>query len=213
MDLKVDVYKSDSVDAPQVVLLCYDDSEGAKIYEALKKISDAPLTLIAVSGLDWNNDMSPWPSKAVFKGMPDFGGKSGEFLEKLIEMLPEASIRYICGYSMAGLFALWALYNSTIFDGAASCSGSLWYPGFEEYTAENDFAKSPKKVYLSLGDREAKTRNPVMAAVEAKTLAICEHLKEQGIETVFEMNQGNHFAEPDVRTAKGIAWLLSHLSS
>lgn len=213
MDLKVDVYKSDSVDAPQVVLLCYDDGEGAKIYEALKKISDAPLTLIAVSGLDWNNDMSPWPSKAVFKGMPDFGGKSGEFLEKLIEMLPEASIRYICGYSMAGLFALWALYNCDLFDGAASCSGLLWYPKFDEYIRGNEPKKNPQKIYMSLGDREAKTRNPVMATVEDKTLAIFEHFKAMGIETRFEMNQGNHFAEPDVRTAKGIAWLLSHLSS
>lgn len=213
MDLKVDVYKSDSVDAPQVVLLCYDDGEDAKIYEALKKISDAPLTLVAVSGLDWNNDMSPWPSKAVFKGMPDFGGKSGEFLERLIEMLPEASARYICGYSMAGLFALWALYNCDLFDGAASCSGSLWYPKFDEYIRENEPKKNPQKIYMSLGDREAKTRNPVMATVEDKTLAIFEHFKALGIETRFEMNQGNHFAEPDVRTAKGIAWLLSHLSS
>ena len=213
MDLKVDVYKSDSVDAPQVVLLCYDDGEDAKIYEALKKISDAPLTLVAVSGLDWNNDMSPWPSKAVFKGMPDFGGKSGEFLERLIEMLPEASARYICGYSMAGLFALWALYNCDLFDGAASCSGSLWYPKFDEYIRENEPKKNPQKIYMSLGDREAKTRNPVMATVEDKTLAIFEHYKTLGIETRFEMNQGNHFAEPDVRTAKGIAWLLSHLSS
>lgn len=206
--MEIKVYQSDIEDAPQVVLLCYDGSEGDKVLKAVRHMTDAPFTLVTVCGLDWNNDMSPWPSKAVFKGTPDFGGKSGEFLRRLEERLPKAAVRYICGYSMAGLFALWTLYNCTLFDGAASCSGSLWYPGFEEYVSENEFAKMPQKIYLSLGDREAKTRNPVMATVEEKTLAILERLKSKGIETVFEMNQGNHFAEPDVRTAKGIAWLL-----
>ena len=33
-------------------------------------------------------------------------------------------------------------------------------------------------------------------------------LRERGAETTLELNPGNHFCEPDVRTARGIAWLL-----
>lgn len=30
------------------------------------------------------------------------------------------------------------------------------------------------------------------------------------INTVFEMNEDNHFTEPDMRTAKGIDWLINN---
>lgn len=33
-------------------------------------------------------------------------------------------------------------------------------------------------------------------------------LRERGVETTLELNPGNHFCEPDARTARGIAWLL-----
>ncbi len=38
--------------------------------------------------------------------------------------------RGIAGYSLAGLFALWAVYQTGLFDRAASVSGSLWFDGF-----------------------------------------------------------------------------------
>ena len=31
----------------------------------------------------------------------------------------------------------------------------------------------------------------------------------QGTDCVLEWNEGNHFKEPDLRTAKGFAWLLN----
>ena len=33
-------------------------------------------------------------------------------------------------------------------------------------------------------------------------------LRKRGVETTLELNPGNHFCEPDARTACGIAWLL-----
>ena len=61
---------------------------------------------------------------------------------------------------------------------------------------------------MSLGDREAKTKNKVMATVEDNTKAIAEHYKSLGTDVLFEMNQGGHFTYPAMRTAKGIAFLL-----
>ena len=51
----------------------------------------------------------------------------------------------------------------------------------------------PEKVYLSLGDRESKTRNPVMATVGDRTAKAESMFREMGSEVVFESNPGNHF--------------------
>ena len=63
-------------------------------------------------------------------------------------------------------------------------------------------------VYLSLGDREEKTRNPVMATVGVRIREAYEWLKGQGIDTALEWNQGNHFKDADLRTARAFAWAV-----
>ena len=64
-------------------------------------------------------------------------------------------------------------------------------------------------VYLSLGDREEKTRNPVMAKVGSAIKEGYSILTETGTDCVLEWNKGNHFKEPDLRTAKAFAWLMN----
>jgi len=67
-------------------------------------------------------------------------------------------------------------------------------------------------VYLSLGDKEEKTRNPVMRTVGDNIRRQHELLQADPSceKCILEMNQGNHFKEPDIRTAKGFAWLLQN---
>ena len=205
-----------SESAPLVVMNSFGD-EWKHVAEELEELEAPDHAFLAVSGFEWNVDLSPWKAPAVFKGEPDFGGGADAYLEQLTnEIVPEAVRKhgidpdavYIAGYSMAGLFALYSLYKTGVFNGAASCSGSLWYPGFIDYVHANDFAGTPSKVYLSLGDREAKTRNPVMATVEDNAKAAATLYKGKGVDVVLEMNKGGHFDEPALRTAKGIAWLL-----
>jgi len=38
-----------------------------------------------------------------------------------------------------------------------------------------------------------------------------ELLKAKGVNTTFEWNQGNHFKDVDIRTAKAFAWALNLL--
>ena len=45
-------------------------------------------------------------------------------------------------------------------------SGSLWFYDFMEYCKSNDYRKLPDKIYFSLGDKEANTRNPILKTVE-----------------------------------------------
>ena len=109
---------------------------------------------------------------------------------------------------MAGLFSLWAAYQTDIFTGIAAVSPSVWFPGFIDYMREHEIKS--KTVYLSLGDREEKTRNPVMAQVGNCIRSGYDWLKECGVDCTLEWNSGNHYWEPDMRTAKAFAWILNH---
>ena len=113
---------------------------------------------------------------------------------------------YIGGYSLAGLFALWAAYQTDGFAGVAAASPSIWFPGFTEYMTSRSIHTG--RVYLTLGDREEKTRNPVMSTVGDRIRAMNDYLTSQGKVCTLEWNQGNHFKEPDLRMAKGFSFML-----
>lgn len=209
----VTVFPAAEPDAPVVYLNTFGE-EGQKVFDALP--ADPLLTLVAISGLDWSRDMAPWDSPAVFKNAAPFTGGADDYLQLLTgEILPTAERelpgaprwRGIAGYSLAGLFAVYALYRTDVFARAASVSGSLWFPGFREYVFAHTPLRRPDCVYFSLGDRESKTRNPVLRTVQENTEAICEFYREQGIRTTFQPNPGGHHDRPVERTAAGVDWI------
>lgn len=65
-----------------------------------------------------------------------------------------------------------------------------------------------ENVYLSLGDKEEKARNPVMATVGDRIREAYELLKKQNINCILEWNEGNHFKDADLRTAKAFSWVM-----
>ena len=83
-------------------------------------------------------------------------------------------------------------------------SGSLWFPDFVEYVEQHEMKRVPKKFYISLGDREAKTRNKILQTVQENTEKIVAYYQSQSIPVEFELNPGNHYKNPALRTAKGI---------
>lgn len=195
-----------------ILLQMVDDHDLAGIESEIAEIhrlTERDFCLIAVKVQDWNNDLSPWPAPAVF-GKEGFGGGAPEIIEHVLEICCEPDKTYIIGgYSLSALFALWAAYQTDIFAAVAAASPSMWFPGFMEYMKDNK--PDTKCVYLSLGDKEEKTRNPVMATVGDKTREVKEILEEQEIETILEWNQGNHFKDADVRTAKGFVWAMNQI--
>ena len=171
-----------------------------------EKLEDC--ALLSLSGFDWNDMLSPWPAEKIFKKGADFGGNADELVTVLeTEIVPQVREQLdperliIAGYSLAGLFSLYAATKTDVFDACASVSGSLWYPGFDAYL--KDHPVHCGKIYLSLGDAEKKTKNPVMSQVEAKTREAAD-LLSAGAEVIFEMNPGGHFNEPDKRIIKAI---------
>ena len=210
------LYKADNPAAPLIVLNTFGD-EGEAVYAAVRSLTKKDLSMLVVSGMDWNRDLSPWEAPAVFKNDAPFGGKADEFLDKLLDQaIPDAVSELgskpqfiaIAGYSLAGLFAVYSLYRTDIFSRAASASGSFWFPGFLEFASSHEFLKKPQRLYLSLGDREAKTRNPVMSTVQDNAEKLAAMFRGRGIDTVFELNPGNHFMDPALRMAKGIRSIL-----
>ncbi len=140
-----------------------------------------------------------------------FGEGARETLDRVLETASDAGKRYfIGGYSLAGLFALWAVYQTDVFAGAAAVSPSVWFPGFVDYMKEKEILTG--KVYLSLGDREERTGNPVMRTVGRCIREGYEILEKNGVDSVLEWNKGNHFKDPGKRVGKGFGWLLGRMT-
>ena len=164
---------------------------------------------------DWNRELSPWEAPAVF-GKADFGSGAGETLNFILhrllpELLREFSLSetlpvILGGYSLAGLFALWSGCQSDRFSAIAAASPSVWFPDWIAYAKTN--RNHAEHVYLSLGDREARTKNPVMATVGTCIQTQLEILRESGIDCILEWNQGNHFQDPEKRTAAAFSWCM-----
>ena len=201
---------------PVVVVPSFGD-EGQKLWQALDESGCGGSLLAAIPVTDWEGTLSPWPAKKVFKGGSDFGNGADSYLEELTGvMIPEIRKQsgiaegpcFIAGYSFAGLFALYSLYKSDVFSGAASVSGSLWFPGFTEFAMSHELRRKPDRLYLSLGDRESSTRNEIMKTVGEKTELLYQYYQSLDIPCIYESNPGNHFQDPEKRLAKGIRWLL-----
>ena len=173
--------------------------------DIIRELAGGNFLLRAVK-VDWFRDLSPWNAPAVFGDTP-FGDGARQTLDKILKLTGDTEKRYILGgYSLGGLFALWAAFQTGVFGGVAAVSPSVWFPGFAEYAASRRILT--ERVYLSLGDREEKTRNPVMATVGSRIRELHEQLRAKGVPCCLEWNEGNHFKDPDLRTAKGFAWIL-----
>lgn len=169
--------------------------------------------LAAIPVSDWNRELSPWDAPPVF-GKEGFGHGAADtllFLERELlptvlqqYELPEALPVILGGYSLAGLFSLWCAYQTDRFSAVAAASPSVWFPAWIEYAQRQ--AIRAQHVYLSLGDREEKTKNPVMAQVGSRIRTMEQLLREQGVDCALEWNEGNHFRDAEKRTAAAFAW-------
>ena len=172
----------------------------------------------AVPVKSWNDELSPWEAPAVW-GKESFGGKAADTLRFLAEQviptlkqqfaLPE-NIRIILGgYSLSGLFALWASTQTDIFSGVAAASPSVWFPGWMEF--EQQHPMQAQCIYLSLGDREERTKNLTMAAVSDNIRALHRELAGRSKDCALEWNSGGHFKDADLRTAKAFRWVMEDM--
>ena len=213
---EIAVYPSVAPGRPIIYLNTFEE-EGEQVYQMLQDTECPDFTLVTISGLAWHHDMTPWETPPVSEGAPPCTGGADEYLRLLTEeILPKAEEtvqgpvlwRGLAGYSLAGLFAIYAACQTQTFSRVASMSGSLWFPGFREYVSAHGMTGGITHMYLSLGDRECRTGNPYMKTVQERTGEIAALYAQKGIDTIFQLNPGNHFKNTIRRTAAGIAWIL-----
>ena len=192
---------------------------GEDVWKAAHEMHCPPFNLVSIYDFNADADLSPWEAENIWKGQPPFSGKAAEHLQELIEsVFPEveshlpapSSYLAMAGYSLAGLFTLWSVWNTDCFKRIACISSSFWYPDLITYIQTHQMMAKPAYLYFSLGDKESKTKHPLMKQVEERTQTVYELIQAQQIPTIFEMNPGNHFKDSDKRTARGIQWIVSH---
>ena len=198
-------------------VIIYMHTASDDMEKLIMELDDVNAVLVAIDGVDWNRDLSPWAGKKAFRSGEAFVGGADAYLKELSETIVptvEGSIgftpscRILAGYSLAGLFALYAMYRTSIFNGLGSISGSLGYDGFLEFMIKNQPMKIPDRVYFSLGNREKITRNQRLGLVEDHTIQAEKHMRCLGSDTLFELNPGNHFEDVTDRIARGLRWLV-----
>ncbi|MBQ9275835.1 MAG: hypothetical protein IJ228_13600 [Succinivibrio sp.] len=213
--VRVDIHGPVQGSAPLIVLNTFEH-EGEHVYELCQEAGCPPLRLAAISALEWDCDLIPWEAPAPFAGRPPYQAGAAAYLKRLKEIIvPEIhnsltgtpKFTGLAGYSLGGLFALYAACSGSPFTHFASASGSLWYPGFADYLSRANCPDSVKHVYLSLGDKEAATRNRVLRQVECATRRTLSCLQQRGIDCVFVAERGGHNTQCDERMARALRWL------
>ena len=205
----MNVFEYGEREAESVLVQMVDENDMALLNTEVEEIrkKTTPFSLIAVKVDSWNSDLSPWPAPQAF-GNESFGDGAGATLQYVLSLCSDKTKNYyIGGYSLAGLFALWSVTQTDTFKGVAAASPSVWFPGFTDFLRNNSVRT--QSVYLSLGDRESKTRNKTMGTVADRIIDVKDIITSQNIECFFEWNEGGHFKNPDKRTANAFAYLLN----
>lgn len=222
---------------------------GAPVVYLLGNVADhspvqapAGVSLVCI-GVDlWEENFSPWCAPRVFAKGPNFGDGAQKTLDILInQAIPWAesdlteppAYRVLVGYSLAGLFSLWAGVSQSgisqpgisqqvaygcqpgavptpTFQRIGAVSGSFWFPGLLDYVDQqlSGGAVGLTHAYLSLGDREARTPNPQIMHVRENAELLASKLRDAGITSTFELNRGNHFQNVEGRMQKALNWLV-----
>ena len=208
-------------DTEYILIQPVDENDISVLDNEVKHIeenTDRNFSLVAFKIEDWNSELTPW-EMPLLRGKGNFGDGATRTLEFIKnDLIPAVSeyinienkeIKYILGgYSLAGLFSLWSGYQTDIFEGIAAVSPSVWYKKWIEYVeAEKPLSE---KIYLSLGDTEEKTKHQILSKIGNNIRKQHEILENSGnVKTVLEWNEGNHFKNPDIRTAKGFLWVMN----
>ncbi len=202
-----------------------------KAHESLKTLTSFKnYLIIGISIKDWNTNLTPWYCPRLFgKKNNDFKGKGQQTFDWLINhcipkiendfsnlFVEDITNKYIAGYSLSALFALWVFYSDKnkkekIFNGVCACSPSLWFIKWDEFMKDR-YAPEDSIIYLSLGDKEGFTKNEAFQKMRTGMDKMIELVSnDKGVRKYFyEENKGGHFDHCENRMAKGFKWILEN---
>lgn len=182
-------------------------------------------SIVRVPVGDWGDNLTPWPAGSAFRGRPDYGGNAATTLEWLTaNAMPSLergwhlspSRRAVCGYSLGGLFSLYAFAHAGVFDACGCISGSVWYPGWVDHLRAVCTAPgtdlSGRFAFLSVGSREKHAPQPMLRSVEDNMGACAMILRGCGCEVAFEVGPGSHMQHEAERYDLALSRLDGFLS-
>lgn len=209
--------------------------------DLIAQASPTGFAMVFFDCVEWARALMPWADDAVSRDAKV--GRHAPDTLRFIEhtLLPWLRERFgalpciIGGYSLGGLFALWAARNTDAFAAVAAASPSLWINGWGEYAAAHPIL-SPQAtahhslnttlqistpqhittttpIHLSLGDREEHCRNQRMKrigdCVRAEHTLLCQQLSPTAV--TLRWHEGGHFGAEAERTAEAFAWCIEQL--
>lgn len=183
-----------------------------------KELAGFPCTVVFIEISDWDNQLTPWPAPGLYRGDADFKGEAPDTLKALVERLVpgiEAAEglgprrRSVAGYSLAGLFSVYAFANSSVFDSVASMSGSFWYEGWLDYLKGLRPDKAGCFAYFSLGTKESSANPPILHSVKDNTDATAAALERWGARVESRMVPGGHISHVSERINAGLSALAA----
>ena len=184
------------------------ESEASKIAAA----TEAPFVLVTFEVEDWTLDLMPWPDRNISREEDLRASVTLNFI--LQSLLPALEGMYgtlpviIGGYSLGGLFALWASTFTDRFCAVAAASPSLWIRDWIPFVRKHPPLAS--SIYLSLGEREEHVRNQAIAKV-GDCIRETYQLLTESRHCILVWEDGNHFTDNDGRLARAFAWCLKEM--
>ena len=178
-------------------------------------------TIATITIRSWNDSLTPWPAPGLYRGEPEFGGQATITLTELVgEAIPtiekveglEPSKQSICGYSLGGLFSLFAFTHSNVFSACACISGSVWYKGWVEHMRKLNFDGAGRFAFLSIGSKEKHAAPKILHHVQDNMEECALILRKHGCETEFHIGPGNHMSFGKERFDKGFSALDAFLA-
>ena len=216
--VKLYVYRSNVQNATTIYIL--DGDQFAEPFNRWIIKHHPPLNFVLLNANNRTDDYTPWPLQASETMPMDFEGKAEEhlsfisthvipFCESEYGLASSAEKRVIGGYSLGGLFSLYAAVNTDLFGTVLSCSSSLWYPDFLDYLKEHPFKAAHPKLYMSVGDQEGTTATNLTADQTLNTLALKDWIepKFQAGDFQFTLEEGNHGNDIPGRAWRAVEWV------
>lgn len=192
---------------------------GEWIEEAAEKFG---VSVAVITGMDWDDDLTPWPAKGQPPGSPDFRGNASRFLPKLItEAVPETERRLglsanvertLAGVSLSGLFTLWQWMTDDFFRNIICLSGSFWYAGMVDWIKSRPVPRKAGRAYFLLGNLEARTKVKAFQPVQTDTEEIVGYLRRGGIDAMLELVPGNHYQYGEARLTRAFTRMFTPTS-
>lgn len=210
--------------------------------DLIAQASPTGFAMVFFDCVEWARALMPWADDAVSRDA-EVGRHAPDTLHFIEHaLLPWLRERFgalpciIGGYSLGGLFALWAARNTDVFAAVAAASPSLWINGWGEYAAAHPIL-SPQAtahhslnttlqistpqhittttpIHLSLGDREEHCRNQRMKrigdCVRSEHTLLCQQLSPTAV--TLRWHEGGHFGAEAERTAEAFAWCIEQIT-